>query len=122
MVSDLPLGAVLSGGMDSSLIVALMQAHSGRPVNTFTVAFQEKRYDESAYARAVAKHLGTDHCEVMVTSDDAIALVPELPYWFDEPLADPGIFEAWRPKLDKDVTLGHPLADSGHDGLPPGPP
>jgi asparagine synthase (glutamine-hydrolysing) len=87
MTSDVPLGAFLSGGMDSSLIVALMQARSSRPVNTFTVAFQEKRYDESASARAVAKHLGTVHSEVMVTSDDAVALVPELPYWFDEPLA-----------------------------------
>jgi len=87
MASDVPLGAFLSGGMDSSLIVALMQARSSRPVNTFTVAFQEKRYDESASARAVAKHLGTDHSEVMVTSDDAVELVPEIPYWFDEPLA-----------------------------------
>jgi asparagine synthase (glutamine-hydrolysing) len=87
MVADVPLGAFLSGGIDSSLVVALMQAHSSRPVNTFTIGFQEKRYDESAYARAVAKHLGTAHSEVMVSSEDAIALVPELPYWFDEPLA-----------------------------------
>jgi asparagine synthase (glutamine-hydrolysing) len=87
MVADVPLGAFLSGGLDSSLIVALMQAHSSRPVNTFTVAFPEKRYDESAHARAVAKHLGTAHSEVMVTSEDARELVPDLPYWFDEPLA-----------------------------------
>jgi asparagine synthase (glutamine-hydrolysing) len=87
MVSDVPLGAFLSGGIDSSLIVALMQAHSNRPVNTFSIGFQEKRYDESAHARAVAKHLGTVHSEVMVSSDDAIALAPEIPYWFDEPLA-----------------------------------
>jgi asparagine synthase (glutamine-hydrolysing) len=87
MAADVPLGAFLSGGIDSSLIVALMQARSSRPVNTFTIGFEETRYDESAYARAVAKHLGTAHSEVVVTSDDAIALVPELPYWFDEPLA-----------------------------------
>lgn len=87
MASDVPLGAFLSGGMDSSLVVALMQARSDRPVNTFTVAFQEKRYDESASAQAVAKQLGTVHSEVMVTSNDAVELMPELPYWFDEPLA-----------------------------------
>jgi len=87
MVADVPLGAFLSGGIDSSLITALMQSRSGRPMNTFTIAFDEKRYDEAAYARAVARHLGTAHSEVVVTSDDARALVPELPYWFDEPLA-----------------------------------
>jgi asparagine synthase (glutamine-hydrolysing) len=87
MVADVPLGAFLSGGIDSSLIVALMQARSRRPVNTFTIGFQEKCYDESAHARAVAKHLGTAHSEVVASPDDAAALVPELPYWFDEPLA-----------------------------------
>lgn len=87
MVADVPLGAFLSGGIDSSLIVAHMQAHSSQPVNTFTVGFQEKRYDEAGHARAVAKHLGTAHSEVVVSSDDARTLVPELPYWFDEPLA-----------------------------------
>ena len=87
MAADVPLGAFLSGGIDSSLIVALMQARSGRPVNTFAVGFEEKRYDEAAHARAVAKHLGTAHAELVVTSGDALALVPELPHWFDEPFA-----------------------------------
>jgi len=87
MNADVPLGAFLSGGIDSSLIVALMQMRSSRPVKTFTIAFREKRYDEAAHARAVAKHLGTAHRELVVTSDDALALVPELPYWFDEPLS-----------------------------------
>lgn len=87
MVADVPLGAFLSGGIDSTLITALMQARSNRPVNTFAVGFDEKRYDETIYARAVAQHLGTTHTEVMVTADDAVALVPELPKWFDEPLA-----------------------------------
>ncbi|HXK25091.1 MAG TPA: asparagine synthase (glutamine-hydrolyzing) [Myxococcota bacterium] len=87
MVADVPLGAFLSGGIDSSLVVGMMQRRSTRPVHTFTVAFEEKRYDESTYARAVAKHLGTDHSEVMVTSRDAQDLVPELPVRFDEPLA-----------------------------------
>src|SRR5215831_3287047 len=87
MVADVPLGAFLSGGIDSSLIVGLMQAHSSRPVNTFTIGFEEKRYDESVAARAVAKHLGTAHSDVVVSFRDARKLVPELPYWFDEPLA-----------------------------------
>jgi len=87
MIADVPSGAFLSGGIDSSLIAALMQKHAQHPVNTFTVAFDEKRYDESEYARAVAKHLGTAHSEVMVSWDEALALVPELPLWFDEPLA-----------------------------------
>ncbi len=87
MSADVPLGAFLSGGIDSTLITALMQSRSSRPISTFTVGFDEPRYDESAYARAVAKHLGTDHAEVRVTADDAVALVPELPCWFDEPLA-----------------------------------
>ncbi len=87
MAADVPLGAFLSGGIDSSLIVALMQARSARRVNTYTIAFKEKRYDEATHARAVAKYLGTDHSELVVSSDDALALVPELPYWFDEPLS-----------------------------------
>ena len=87
MVADVPLGAFLSGGIDSSLVTALMQAHSSRPVNTFTIAFQEKRYDEAAHARAVAEHLGTAHTELVATAGDALALVPEIPYWFDEPFA-----------------------------------
>ena len=87
MMADVPVGAFLSGGIDSSLIVALMRARSGRPVNTFTIAFEDKRYDEAAHARAVAKHLGTTHSELVVSSEDALALVPQLPYWFDEPLS-----------------------------------
>jgi len=87
MVADVPVGAFLSGGIDSSLVVALMREHASGPVKTFTVAFEEKRYDEAAYARAVARHLGTEHAEVVVSAADAQALVPELPHWFDEPLA-----------------------------------
>jgi asparagine synthase (glutamine-hydrolysing) len=87
MVADVPLGAFLSGGIDSSLVTALMQAHSSRPVNTFTIAFQEKRYDEAAHARAVAEHLGTAHTELVASASDALALIPEIPYWFDEPFA-----------------------------------
>ncbi len=89
MIADVPLGAFLSGGIDSSVVVALMQERSGRPVRTFSVGFDEADFDESGHAAQVAKHLGTAHSEIRLTADDALRLVPELPQWFDEPLADP---------------------------------
>jgi asparagine synthase (glutamine-hydrolysing) len=88
MVADVPLGAFLSGGVDSSLIVSLMQAQSSRPVRTYTIGFSESEYDESHHAKAVAAHLGTDHTEMHVRPTDALALIPELPRMFDEPFAD----------------------------------
>ena len=87
MVADVPVGALLSGGIDSSLVVALMQAHSVRPVNTFTIAFGEKRFDEGEHARAVARHLGTDHTELRIAPTDALDLVPRLAQAFDEPMS-----------------------------------
>jgi len=89
MVADVPLGALLSGGIDSTLITALMQARSARPVRTFTIGFEEGTYDEATYARAVAAHLGTEHTELRLTGADALALVPRLPELYDEPFADP---------------------------------
>lgn len=87
-VADVPLGAFLSGGVDSSAIVALMQAQSSRPVQTFTVGFDEAGFDESPHALAVAQHLGTEHHALRVTAADARAVIPLLPAMYDEPFAD----------------------------------
>lgn len=88
MLADVPLGAFLSGGIDSSLIVALMQQRADRPVRTFSVGFDDARYDESPQAEAVAAHLGTEHLTLQATSRMAVELVPRLPELFDEPFAD----------------------------------
>ena len=89
LTADVPIGAFLSGGVDSSLVVAMMQDMSESPVKTFTVGFDSPRFDEAAHASRVAEHLGTDHSTVTVTSREALDLVPKLPEIFDEPFADP---------------------------------
>ena len=88
MIADVPIGAFLSGGIDSSLIVALMQKVSGKQVNTYSISFDDKRYDESEYAESVAEYLGTNHHTRKITSEDLLNTVKKIPKIYDEPFSD----------------------------------
>src|SRR5687767_15930461 len=91
LVSDVPLGVLLSGGVDSSTIAALAVRASSEPVKTFSISFAEASFDESAYARGVAKFLGTDHHEERLSASLAANLVSEIGSWMDEPFSDPSL-------------------------------
>lgn len=116
MQSDVPLGAFLSGGVDSSLVVALMQRHSSARIKTFSIGFAEQPYDERAFARQVAKHIGTEHHEFLVQAD-SIAILPQLAAHFDEPFGDSSALPTWclSRETRREVTVA--LTGDGGDEL-----
>ncbi|MGH2553382.1 MAG: asparagine synthetase B family protein, partial [Chitinophagaceae bacterium] len=116
MVSDVPVGLFLSGGYDSTLVAAMLQSGRNDKIKTYTIGFPEKKYDESVYAAKVAAHLGTEHHEMICTYDDAKSIIPDLPYYFDEPFGDssaiPTILVSRFARQEVKVTLS---ADGGDE-------
>lgn len=117
MVSDVPLGAFLSGGLDSSAIVALMQSISEQPIKTYTIGFEQEGYNEAEHAKAIAAHLGTDHHEHYLNGKEALDVIPMLPQMYDEPFADISAIPTYLVSkfARKDVTVA--LSGDGGDEM-----